>query len=99
MSNEAEAEAVPDVKNADDNLKPKGGYIGGEITIITDARTGAMSVNAPGNLMIALGMLEVAKAILIERQQKAVAKMQEAKLGPAIVRADPQQIAKLGRLS
>lgn len=44
--------------------------IGGEIHIRADARTGAISVNAPPNMIVALGLMEVAKAILIQKQQE-----------------------------
>lgn len=54
-----------------------GFFVGGEIHIIADPKTGSIMVNAPKNLLIAFGMLEVAKAILTE-QQKAQMKKEPA---------------------
>lgn len=74
-------------------------YIGGKIEIVADGVTGGMSVSHPENIIVALGILEVAKAMIIEKQQKLVAKMQEAALAPRIMRAGPQDIPKLVRPS
>ena len=103
MANEVEvavdAEVVTPVNKMDESLKPQGGYIGGEIRISADPRNGAISVNAPQNIIIALGLLEVAKSILIQKQQEAIKKVQDAQLTPGILRATPQDINKLSRPS
>lgn len=61
---EPAAETVP----VEAGGQPKRKFIGGTITIVADPNTGALSVDAPDNLVIALGLLEMGKAILIQRQ-------------------------------
>jgi hypothetical protein len=51
--------------------------IGGEIHIKADARTGGISVNAPPNMIVALGLLEVGKAILIKKQQEQMVEIEK----------------------
>lgn len=58
-----------------------GRFIGGEVLIYADSVTGAMNVRAPENLLVALGIIESAKAILIKRQQDAIEKASK----PAII--------------
>lgn len=73
-----EAEVVePETRTQQINL-------GGEIHIVADARTGAISVNAPENMVVALGLIEVAKQILNDEHKK---RMQKAALSPTIMRA------------
>jgi hypothetical protein len=70
-------------------------FIGGEIHIIADAKTGAISINSPKNLIIALGILETAKVIMIKKQQDAMT----AATRPSILRASPADVPKLVRPS
>lgn len=46
----------------------KGKFIGGKILIVADAQTGGIHVDAPANLLVAMGMLEIAKCVLVQRQ-------------------------------
>ena len=59
-------------------------YIQGEIHIEADGATGGISVDAPQNLIIALGLLETAKVILVQRQQQAMRAAEQ----PRILRGD-----------
>jgi hypothetical protein len=47
----------------------KGKFIGGKILIVADSETGGIHVDAPANLLVAMGMLEIAKCVLVQRQQ------------------------------
>lgn len=71
-----------------------GNFIGAEIHIISDARTGAVSVNAPPNMIVAFGLIEVAKSILIEDRNAKIAK---AMAQPKIIPAGAGDIAALMR--
>lgn len=72
-----------------------GQYIGGEVHIIADPKTGAMSINAPQNLIIALGLIEAAKAIIIQKQQEVVNKSRP----PMILKPSAMDVNKLVRPS
>jgi len=76
-------------------------FIGGEVTISADPVTGAISVSHPTNVIIALGLLEVGKAIMLQRQaeQQKRAELQAAKNPPAILRADQGTLDQLKKLS
>jgi hypothetical protein len=69
--------------------------IGGEIHIIADARTGGINVQSPPNLVVALGLLETAKVIIIQKHVDAMRAAEK----PKILRASPQDIPKLVRPS
>lgn len=73
--------------------------ITGEVHVKIDPDNGAINISAPENLIVALGILETAKAILIKRQQDLVAKAQEAMLSPKIVRPGVDDLAKVARPS
>jgi len=69
--------------------------LGGVIHIVADAKTGEMNVSAPPNLAVALGLIELAKVVLVQQyidNSKAAAQ-------PKIVRAQPDDIRKLVRPS
>lgn len=70
-------------------------YIGGELTITADPRTGGMSVSAPENMVVAMGLLEMAKVILVDRQRRQQA-LQDR---PAIARPGAADLARLARPS
>lgn len=70
-----------DVREAKPEAARPGRFIGGEVRIIADSLTGAMNVIAPENLLVALGIIESAKAMLIKRQQDAIEKANK----PAII--------------
>lgn len=76
-------------------VKAASNYIGGTIKIVADAKTGAISVEHPQNVIIALGIIETAKSIIVQKQQEAVAKMQEAMLKPSILRPTASDFNKL----
>jgi hypothetical protein len=61
-------------------------FIGGEVHIIADAKTGGIQVSAPPNLIIALGLLESAKEILLANMRAQNAAAMRAQR-PAIVPA------------
>lgn len=48
-------------------------FVGGEIHIVADGKSGGISVSAPPNMVVAFGLLEVAKAILMEKQRENAA--------------------------
>jgi len=75
--------------------KPEGQFVGGEVRILADAGTGAISVSAPQNLLVALGMLEMAKVVMVAQHQEAV----RAAERPAIVRPGSADLAKVARPS
>lgn len=58
-------------------------FIGAEIHIISDPVTGAVSVNAPGNMIVALGLLEVAKDVLRDNHERGVREMEKKRILPA----------------
>lgn len=88
--NSEEAVETPTAEDAAKSPEiPQTRFLGGTIQIHADAQTGGIAVNAPENLVIALGLLETAKAILIQRQQEAMNRK------PAIVRGDPSQLKLL----
>lgn len=90
-----DAEVAPSVPEGAKDVTPSEKFIAGEIKIVVDGRTGAISVNHPQNIIVALGILETAKAMIIEKQQKLVAQMQEAVLNPKIVRPGPADFSKI----
>lgn len=69
--------------------------LGGEIRIVADKATGVINISAPGNMIIALGMIEIGKAILIKQQHDAQAAAQQ----PKILRGDPSRFPLLTRPS
>ena len=89
---------VPETK---EEAAPAPKYAGGEIHIIADGNTGAMSVTAPPDLIIALGILEVAKAFLVDNMKQKVAQAQRDAAAlvarPAIVPASSGQLKDLDR--
>lgn len=86
-------EAKPEVVAEEKPVVP-GPFLGGEVHIIADAQTGGIQVNAPQNLIIAFGLLEAAKMILVERQQQMMRKRT-----PEIVRPGADALSKLSRPS
>lgn len=91
-----EAEVTGAVPEAAVDVTPvAGNYIGGKIEIIADAKTGAISVSHPQNIILALGIIETAKSIIVQKQQEAIRKVQEAMLNPKIFRAGPQDVKNL----
>lgn len=96
---ELEKQVAPE-QSQGDRQEPVGPFVGGEVHIISNAKDGSMQVSAPQNLVLALGLIEVAKAILIQKQQQTMrATQEEALRRPAIVRAGPQDVSKLARPS
>lgn len=89
-------EKAPEIVEAvEENPPARAQFLGGEVHITADAATGGITVKSPPNLLLALGIIETAKAILIQQHTEA---MQRA-ARPAIVRAGPQDIPKLHRPS
>lgn len=66
-------------------------YIGGELHIVADAKTGQIGVNAPPNIIVALGLLELAKVIIVDKQKEAM------RAQPTIVPAHPNDLNVLNR--
>lgn len=84
------AQDVP-LEVAPEEVKEAAGpFIGGEVRIFADAKNGAINVTAPPNLVVALGLIEVGKAILIDMQQENMKK--EPKIKSATV-ADLRALA------
>ncbi len=90
---DAEIVEVNDAKSAENKVTP---FIGGEVHIIADGNTGAVSIQAPEKIIIALGILEAGKAILIDSMNKQAARASEAMLSrPAIIPATGAQLTDL----
>lgn len=70
--------------------------VGGEIHIFADKATGEVRVNAPQNLLVALGILETAKAVLIQQHMDA---QRRAAMRQSILRAGPADVPGLVRAS
>jgi len=75
-----EKQEVPSVVN-----KGPMAFVGGEIRIIANPQDGSIRVSSPPNLLIALGMLETAKFILVQQQQKQMEDALNPKIKPATV--------------
>lgn len=69
-----------------------GKFIGGEIRIVADPETGRIGVSAPQNFIIAFGLIEVGKTILMQMQRDEQVKA-EKKAIPAIVKGTPEMMA------
>ena len=69
-------------------------FAGGEIHIVADGNTGAMNIQAPPDLIVALGILEVAKVMIISNMQQKVAASRIAPR-PAIIPANGAQLKDL----
>lgn len=72
--------------------------LGGEIHIVADGKTGAVSVQAPPNLAIALGLIELAKVVLVQQHLESM-RAQQARRPPAIIPAGMDVIKNLKRMS
>lgn len=83
-----ETPEIVDAAPAD--AQPVGRFIGAEIHIVSDAVTGAIRVNAPPNSIVALGLMEVAKDILLDNQKEAA-----KKAPPRIIPAGADALANL----
>lgn len=86
-----ESQVAPTVS---EESAPQGNFLGGEIHIVADPVTGGISVNAPPNLVIAFGLMEMAKVLLAQRQQEAMRKAPP----PAIIRGDSAMVDKIAKL-
>lgn len=71
--------------------------IGGEVHILADGKTGGINVKAPQNLAVALGLIELAKVVLVQQHLDLMRAADQVK--PAIVRAQPDDVRKLVRPS
>lgn len=77
---------MAEVLEQEEVKKPPMHFIGGEVRIIANPKDGSMQVSSPPNLLIALGMLETAKAILIQQHHEQMAKEEEkTRIQPATV--------------
>jgi hypothetical protein len=90
---ESEPGNLGDAKEAAPQDKVMMPMFGGEIRIVADAKTGSIMVNAPPNLLLALGMLDAAKFILVQKQQEDLA----ARNAPKIKPATPEDLARLAK--
>jgi hypothetical protein len=66
--------------------------IAGEVHILVDQTTGAISVNAPANMVVALGLIEMAKIILADNHK---ANLAAAPRDPQIIKAGMEALDKL----
>lgn len=71
--------------------EPKVLFLSGEVHIVADAQTGNLSVKAPQNFIITLGLLEIAKVILVAQQEE------KRKTGPEIKAPTPADVAALSQ--
>lgn len=71
--------------------KTTGLFVGGEVRIVADGKTGGISVQAPENMVVALGLLELAKVILVEK------KKEDMKTAPVVKPATAAELAALTR--
>lgn len=67
-------------------------FIGGEIRIIADGNTGAISVEHPENMIAAMGLLEMAKVIMVDNLKNS---MNAAPKRPAIIPAGAEALKHL----
>ena len=86
-----EKDEVPVVEEA---AAPSDPFIGGEVHIIADPKTGQMSIKAPQNLVVALGILETAKVMIIDDMKQKAQRMAIAPR-PAIIPANGAQLKDL----
>ena len=91
-------EQKPDTQEKAEEQKPAGQFIGGEVVIKADSVTGALSVNAPTNHIIALGLLEAGK-VFIQLQMQDALRMAAMKRQPEIIKAGADALANLKKLS
>lgn len=73
--------------------------IGGEVRILIDARTGALQVSAPPNQLVALAIIEAAKAFITMQMQDGMRRSVAATAPPAIVKAGADALSRLRRPS
>ena len=71
-------------------------FVGGEVVIQADPQTGAINVKAPGNNIIAMGLIEAGKMILMHRAMKSMDAQQKP---PTIVPGSIDMMKKLQRPS
>lgn len=71
---------------------PQGKFLSGELHVIANADTGAISVSAPFNDIIALGLLEMARIAITDRHHEQMRKQAQT---AAILRATPGDISKV----
>lgn len=79
-----------------EEVTPTPGLVYGEVHIVVDPKTGAMSVNSPPNHLVGLALIEGAKVLIISQMQAA---MRQASQPPTIVRAGAHDLSKLPRPS
>lgn len=73
-------------------------FIGGEIHIVADGKTGAIRVNAPQNRIVAYGLLDMAKEILADEARRAHAVVEKAmNERKTIIPASEADMKTLGR--
>ena len=70
--------------------------VGGEIHIIADARTGEVKVRAPQNLLVALGILDIARVVLVQQHHEA---QRRASQRAELVRATSADLGRIQRPS
>lgn len=72
-------------------------FVGGEIHIIADGKTGGIQIKSPPNLLVCLGILETAKVILTQQHIENM-KQQAASRPPAIMKASPADLKGLPKV-
>lgn len=87
-----EAEVVEE--KVEDTVKeaPVSKFIGGEIRIIADGKTGAISVTHPENMITAMGLIEMAKVIMADNLKNS---MTQPPKRPAIIPAGADALKHL----
>ena len=100
MSEPAKEEAAVEldpVKEEEVVAGPADPFIGGEVHILADPKTGRMSIKAPQNLVVALGILETAKVMIIDDMKAKSAAAQAAAIAPrpTIIPANGAQLKDL----
>lgn len=91
---EAEVVAEPEIveeKTGEEAVESK--YISGEIRIIADGKTGAISVVHPENMITAMGMIEMAKVVMVDNLKQSMS----APRRPTIVPAGAEALKHLGK--
>ena len=76
----------------------QGQFVGGKVIIDADSITGSISVSGPRNILITLGILDGARAILYMQMQDAM-RASAMKRQPTIVKAGQGDLANLPKLS
>ena len=67
-------------------------FVSGEVHVVVDPKDGSFHISAPENIVLALGILETAKVILIDQQKQRMEK--KSVPTPMIIRGDEDTVKR-----